>query len=204
MASQKRWFFRRSEEKLPEEPAKADVETGDLPRVVTTNAYGRWPDAGGGVRLGAGGRSGIRAGDLTDLILPMVLVVGALVFTNRSCSWHAERYVPAVPIHASTSGSATVPSLGGAGRGAAGAGQSQQAGSATAKAADSGPKVDVVLEVEVGADGTTRAITVVRGAGIVADQLAIAKASAMQFEPRRRGGVPVATRMKITVSVPLG
>src|SRR3974390_2889828 len=112
MASRAWQFFRRAEEKKPEEAPETEADARDLPRVVTTNAAGRWPELGGGSRLGVGRRSGIRAGDLTDLILPFVVVVGALAVTNRGCTWRAGslgRYVPSAAIQRAVPNTAAAP-----------------------------------------------------------------------------------------------
>lgn len=192
------------EEKRPEEAPEPEADPRDLVRVVTTTyEIGRDQSRiGGGTRLRAGGGFGIRRGDLTDFLLPLALVLGALAWTNRERAWHPElleRYLPSAVRHF-IGNSVPGPAPGASGGATSWSGSARPAAAAEQPA--TGASVDVVLEVEVESDGSTGAIHVVKSAGTVSDQLAIAKASLMRFEPARRGGVAVATRMKITVSVP--
>jgi TonB family protein len=213
-----RWFWQRRKRE-PEPVAAAPPPSGrnDLPRVVATTTIGHLSHGRGSVRLGFGGGGGtgggwgIRAGDLTDLILPVILIGGALMYTQRSCKWHADDLSDYTPARALPSFSV--------GRSAGGAppvswgardsssqsvlGRSRTAADDRADAKNKGRTVDVVLDVQVNPDGTPGAVRVVRGAGGTVDQRAIDAAKKMQYQSATRRGVAEASHIEITLSVPL-
>ncbi len=160
----------------------------DLPRVVTTSIAGHSHPAGGGVRLSRGARS--RFGlDLTDMVLPVIVIGTALAFVNRGCSSK-----PPANAEIHSSGGPHLPV------------EVRPQVESTRSALHGHPKVAtavVVLDVEIQPDGTAGTITIVRGAGMLADQRAIQKVQEGSFEPLKRGGVAIASHRQISVEVPV-
>jgi hypothetical protein len=193
-----RWNpFRRPKQEIEPE---AQAGPGDLPRVVTTTTIGRLSHGRGNTRLGFGGGPGIRAGDLTDLILPVILIGGALLFTQRACKWHAGDlgdYTPARALPSLSSGRNAAPGA------PWGSSPRTREVRPQAKSNDKGRSVPVVLDVEVDEHGTPRAIRVVRGAGGTVDQRAIDQAKTMQYQAAQRGGRGEASHIEVTLWVPL-
>ena len=160
------WKLRR---KRPDPPA-ADPGV-DVPRVIVRTGLGH--SAGGGSRLGGISRS--HGLDFTDLILPVIVIGGAVAFMNRGCNWHAgSPGLPASPGPSLVLHAPAVPSIGKL---------SSRPGVKAQGGAERAPTVQVVLDVEVNSDGTPGDIRVVRGVGGTADQRAIDVAKSWHFDP---------------------
>ena len=171
--------------------------------MVRTTTIGHLSHGGGSVRLGVGGGgSGIRAGDITDLILPVILIGGALLFTQRACQWQAgdlSDYTPARVMPSMPRAPETGPRASWGQRDSTPIFRTETRSTPKKKE----PAVEVVLDVEVNEDGTPGAVRIVRGVGGTVDQRAINEAKKMQYAAAKRSGAAESSHIELKLSVPL-
>jgi hypothetical protein len=198
-----RFLWKKKANAEPRDVA-TEADLSDLPKVVATKTYGGLSGGSGAMSLGFGSyhAGGSHWGaDLFDVLLPVMLIAGALFFADRTFKWNIGKYVNWG--NGISSGS-TAPADAGASFATSGTGLGNPG--ATAPKAAEGTRqrasqlVPVTLDIDVDSDGTPRWISVVKSGPGLADVHAINEARTLKF-PIPKPGADL--HIKITLNVPI-